>query len=327
MVCQDQVTQAGSVTTVCQPVAATDAIVLIALLVIVLLLLPDFAEVAIPGLISLRRRVAETERRQDTLEQRLEATAQASASVYMPLLVDEAALDVSLRRVRGEEEGVRPVEEETPIDPQTAVVGQELLTRWERLDAALRSAQQGVGDPRYRTSREMPPLELIEWARDYEEELNYVRAARNAIAHGQPIDPPTLDKALELARAIEEVLPQEPPLAQAVRFEGLVREWLEREGYEIDPRSILAGAGFDFFARSGGQQIVIDVRLLRNRASAATLRAWVNRLLSAQSRTGSSRAMLVVSAPGLTTAARQVASVTAVDVYVQTGPAAFELIA
>jgi hypothetical protein len=66
--CNEQVSsQTGHVVRVCHPVSASDAPVVIGLVLIGLLLLPDFAEVAIPGLVSLKRRVAEQERRQDRL--------------------------------------------------------------------------------------------------------------------------------------------------------------------------------------------------------------------------------------------------------------------
>src|SRR4051794_6289793 len=70
--CNEQVaSQTGQVVRVCHPVSASDAPVVIGLVLILVLLLPDFSEVAIPGLVSVKRRVAEQERRQDRLEERV----------------------------------------------------------------------------------------------------------------------------------------------------------------------------------------------------------------------------------------------------------------
>jgi hypothetical protein len=75
---------------VCRPVATSDAPVVIGIVLIVLLLLPDFSEVAVPGLVSLRRRVDQQGQRQDRLEERLQVAisqkATAQVNQVMPVL-------------------------------------------------------------------------------------------------------------------------------------------------------------------------------------------------------------------------------------------------
>lgn len=61
--CEDKLATTGTnaVVRVCRPLAVTDPPVAGALLLVVLLLLPDLAEVGIPGFLTLKRRVEQQE--------------------------------------------------------------------------------------------------------------------------------------------------------------------------------------------------------------------------------------------------------------------------
>jgi hypothetical protein len=68
--CSDTVTDAGQVVRTCRAPEFGDGLVVAMLVVLLLLLLPDLAEVGVPGLFTLRRRVEEQESRLETEEAR-----------------------------------------------------------------------------------------------------------------------------------------------------------------------------------------------------------------------------------------------------------------
>lgn len=69
-VCADTLTQTGTVVRTCRSPQVGDGLVVASLVVLLLLLLPDLAEVGVPGLFTLRRRVEEQESRLETEEAR-----------------------------------------------------------------------------------------------------------------------------------------------------------------------------------------------------------------------------------------------------------------
>jgi hypothetical protein len=71
-VCSDSVTGSGAVVTTCRAPQASDGLVIAYALFILLLLAPDLAELGVPGLLTLRRRVDEQDTRLETEEGRRE---------------------------------------------------------------------------------------------------------------------------------------------------------------------------------------------------------------------------------------------------------------
>jgi hypothetical protein len=71
-VCADTLTPAGAVVRTCRAPQLPDGLVVATLVVLLLLLLPDLAEIGVPGLLTLRRRVEEQESRLETEEARRE---------------------------------------------------------------------------------------------------------------------------------------------------------------------------------------------------------------------------------------------------------------
>jgi hypothetical protein len=68
--CSDVVTTSGAVVRTCRAPQFGDGLVVAGLVVLLLLLLPDLAEIGVPGLFTLRRRVEEQESRLETEEAR-----------------------------------------------------------------------------------------------------------------------------------------------------------------------------------------------------------------------------------------------------------------
>lgn len=83
-VCEDLVARVGTKPAVrsCRPLGATDAPFLVGLLLVVLLLMPDFTRISIVGFVELERKVTVQEEKTRTLETQVIAlqTVQASAS-------------------------------------------------------------------------------------------------------------------------------------------------------------------------------------------------------------------------------------------------------
>jgi hypothetical protein len=317
---------------ICQPVSASDAPILVGVLLVALLLLPDFAEVAIPGLLSLKRRVELQARRQDQLEERLQMAISQNTSVtnqMFPVLVDPATLRAASRRVdavEGDEEEEQDVEVGGDAglegggraDDEQALrarLAQELIVRWERLadaaaraeglDMRFRSATLGSSGPSF--SAPASTLDLIAWWRSFRKELEYVQGARNAVAHAQPLTLDTLQQAVELAEKLEDALP--PGLSDAasgdariaaVAFEERVAQWLREQGFEVE-RTRRGRA--DFVGRAGDRSVVVETKLARRPVPRSQLVAWVAQLQDAARQLGVDRRILVIAAPGLTASA------------------------
>lgn len=83
-VCREEAVRNASdvqVVEVCRPVLATDAPIVVSLVLAVVLLAPDFQRVAIPGVFELESKVEAQARRQDVLEQRVGLLVQQATTV------------------------------------------------------------------------------------------------------------------------------------------------------------------------------------------------------------------------------------------------------
>jgi hypothetical protein len=195
-VCRDKLTSTGAVVEVCGPVGTEDVVLVgFALLVTLLLVSPDLSEFSIPGLVSIKRRLAEQATRTGELErdlQRLEMTQQTNVSttVMLPPNLAETASSAE-KKAAAVAEGAVPSEHHeldprirTP-SPERAVLEVQLLDAWETL-------VQYVGPPLVRgldvaSRRErfsQPERELLDdWQRYFRDELQELRLARNTVAH------------------------------------------------------------------------------------------------------------------------------------------------
>jgi hypothetical protein len=353
--CHQQVAPNGAVVTTCGAVGVSDAAVVVAVLLVVLLLLPDFAEVAIPGLISLKRRVAAQEERQQRLEQRFQSFAVASANptthIHLePFLAPQGALEDRAAEAQdkrdalaaGEDTELVPPQPEVPADPESQQLAFGLLALWERLwiaeqeASSLAAKAQASGVTAYGPSFQVTPRTeaLLRWYRAFASELTYIRAARNAVAHAQPIDKHTLRTALDLAGTVEEALREiesEQPALTTARgvaareFEERVVEWLEQQGVVIESRR--SGAAPGVVGVQDGIRVVAEIKMASRTLDRNRLRRWIEQTEKAAiSPDGTNtRSMLVFTAPNVPPQTHQYATTqNRVEIYRETQPGHFE---
>jgi hypothetical protein len=202
-VCADAVATVGpnAVVRTCSPIGLP-ALIPVAVLVVALLW-PDLSEVAIPGLVTLRRTIEEQAQRQSVLEHRIlqiqnSQTAQQQVTVLMTTehlqrLPEEAKEKAPLLEGNGRltqrDIGLTPGAGRSgpPAGATVAELGMMVLTVWEELARVLAA----IDDPRGHGMRAASDrftdeqLRLIERWRDlYDQEINVVQAARNAVAQG-----------------------------------------------------------------------------------------------------------------------------------------------
>ena len=161
-VCSDVLTATGQVVATCHAPEATDGIVLAYGLLVLLLLGPDLAEVGVPGLFTLRRRVDEHEARLETEEghRDLLESQIVSLSARVEQTATAAARAVGVGRlniyVRGEEtadyaDADRPVEEVAATAREAAgaavVVDRVSRARYTAADLFVRRVRNHPGGP------------------------------------------------------------------------------------------------------------------------------------------------------------------------------------
>jgi hypothetical protein len=120
-VCSEATTPDGRVVETCRTPDATDALVIAYALFVLLLLAPDLAEVGVPGLFTLRRRVEEQESRLETEEARRELIESqlASVSAQLTQTVNARAVGVDALNiyVSGDETADYAAEQPPPLVP------------------------------------------------------------------------------------------------------------------------------------------------------------------------------------------------------------------
>lgn len=198
-------------TTTCSGVDASQLLPLAIL--VALLLLPDMSELAIPGLITLKRRVEQQEHtvssqaaRQSDLEHQLQVlqTTVQSTNTSVYVLNDLSAIAEGVeRKASAFLDPQAPMSTRTEPrspDPETAVRANELLELAERLA----TYETGLSE------RSLPPESheaLRRWRHLFATELAAVRTARNRIAHPpHDLTPDQIDDAVRIARRLYEVL-------------------------------------------------------------------------------------------------------------------------
>jgi hypothetical protein len=366
--------------TVCTPIAATGAPVLVGVILIVLLLLPDFAEVAIPGLLSLKRKVEQQERRQDALESRIQNVVSQSTTThfnqhFVPFVADPSAFEERSRRVdalegarddalaieqgRGpeddeeEESDEVSAAEEPKLEPDvqpsapssrqdeedSALLAQELIRRWEDLSRAaaqaeslaLRQDAQVVSASGPTFSVTPSEVRLIDWWRTFREELEYVHAARNSVAHARAIDTETLRQAVELATKLQAALPDFAIYSEvdlrymSLQFERRLQDWIRGQGLSDIPVDARTRRRFDVLGRTpDGQTVIAEAKIARRKITRATLVSWVAQLMDNARDFPDARLILAISGPGLVPSAQRFAVEGPVEVYIERRPGEFE---
>jgi hypothetical protein len=307
LVCGDELATTGGqgVVRLCRPLAITDPPILGALLLILLLLLPDLSEIGIPGFLSLKRQVQEQESKLGEQEGKLAAlNAQLTQAIGLEQAttqdVDTRAnamsvnvLDIAgvLRRFETKAESEllaasgREEHSNDVVPAARAQLESRLLRIWARLEpptkisleywaardraagaeAELRNldrqrvavegrlARLHKEDPAAVETNELEsllrssatlagregafqhmldqatkvlartegPTEVLKWGADFRQELQVVRAAYDALIHGESIEDSKLSAAVRLA-------------------EGLLEAWNIRSGITSEVADITA---------------------------------------------------------------------------------------
>lgn len=238
-VCEDQALQNGRIVRVCRQPSATDVVVIVAGVTFILLIARDFQELGLFGF-SLKRRIEQQEKRTASVEDklslmnlRLDVDASASAAATANVLV---VAPEQIQKLLGEipekkrefltpQKAVaeRPSEtdattwarealtgagtdslEQVPVDEASKRA--EIIGLWEQLDQLLGLTPQtrvlafGPHDPLGAARARFVNL--------FGEEVELVRAIRNAAAHSRPIEPSVLEEALEMARELVRIARQ-----------------------------------------------------------------------------------------------------------------------
>ena len=216
----------------CGAPSLTDAVVIFPALVGFLLLLPDVGEISALG-ITLRGRVEKVEQSARDAQVRDEAmasmlsvlqqqvsflatsaaaTAAASNQTVFYLSGDrlsqvEQSLPEKAQRFSAEEAGdgtadtppMQPIREHAD-DAEYSRLGGDLIRQWEHLREAMSTgAQLGLREG----AQELDLVERRKRFRSYfAEELELVRAARNAFAHASPVTADDMRKALDICNQL-----------------------------------------------------------------------------------------------------------------------------
>lgn len=217
------------VATVCAPVAINSGLVLSGVLLFLVLVWPDLAEVGAFG-VTMKRRVAAAEDKAEsaaievaTLGNRIEVQAlrvdnavssasTASASATVPIMIGGLELNKAAQGLGGKIEAFKSGQSHVPQATREPTAEQNAL-RVELLENAewLREAFPSV----YR-SRNLPPDprrvpdadekgRVGRFLHVFGEELEIVRAARNAVAHAQPLSDDELEKAVDISRRLRDI--------------------------------------------------------------------------------------------------------------------------
>jgi hypothetical protein len=146
-VCEDRLAAVGNqaVVRVCHSPALTDVPVLTGLLVVLLLLLPDLAEIGIPGFISLKRRVDDQEAKLAGLELQVEQSTDVRQTAAQEVDTKANALNVNYIDIEGAlrmflnktGDEVSPTPETATIlqvAPQRGQLEAQLLRAWAQLE-------------------------------------------------------------------------------------------------------------------------------------------------------------------------------------------------
>jgi hypothetical protein len=231
-VCRDVAGADAGVVRLCGPVGPQDLPALgLFLLLVVVLLLPDFSEVAIPGLVTLKRAVEEQAKRTDSIEARLSIQQTNTTNVYPPDLgkiardVESRNAELSTRAEAGGTAAQRPpvfLPDGLPItlpSPDRALAEAEILRTWEILQpflpprgdawVALQRRRRDVASPEQLDSA------YGDWYYVYREDLETFRTLRNTVVHvPQNLTDKQVREGADLARLLMDSFNRLVPLPE-----------------------------------------------------------------------------------------------------------------
>lgn len=230
--CQDVVLSSDAVQTLCKTEGAISGPSIAAVLTIIVLFAPDVSEAAIPGLLSIKRRLKDAEMRSEQQEARqlalemrlLSISNHTEVNTYVGEdLVTTTQLNDALDSLGGKlsELGVNPPSTQeiqkqtagTESDSQMestdaslseiATLGHELILHWEDINTFL----NGANSDTFSSSGNLLHLAAIQVFRHrFENELHLVRTGRNAFVHGKKLSQSELTSLVKLARTLNEVI-------------------------------------------------------------------------------------------------------------------------
>lgn len=238
-VCKDETVSKGADITrthTCNTPGVTDAGVVAVALLIVLLIAPDMSEVGVFG-VSLKRRLVAAEGKASASEakaERLETQLQVQN-----LRVDNLTQSVATANAQGIGQVIITTEQIKKVDSemsrkvatfnwdelveqtfaelqrsaeprQDPALVPRIIQNWEIIAASLDLPPHGPGRggiPRVAiTAEQSEQFRFL-----FEEEIQIVRAARNTVAHAQPIADDALKAAVDISEQLLEILRRDPP--------------------------------------------------------------------------------------------------------------------
>ena len=219
--CEEKALDNGTVVSTCRDPSISDAAVVFAGVLFLLMIAPDFEEAGLFGF-SLKRRVAQAEKKAADVERQLAvfavrlenvATASATANANINIFPGELLTPEVLRAVNQrfdekrqryaagqavERDIARPVR---PVGEEDASLRADLLAVWEELSSILQLTP-GARRAERPNEYEIGLARRQRFINLFGEELEVVRAARNAVAHARPVDTEALREAVEVGRKL-----------------------------------------------------------------------------------------------------------------------------
>lgn len=234
-ICRQELASVGErpVVNVCAPMSAES--LLGPVLLIAVLLLPDISELAIPNLITLKRRVNEHAVEQGKIRDelaRVEQNQLALQSVnvtvggYVPpdwervraelegQLRETKDLVAAVRQIQGHVAPFEIVSDASVADAERDRLDAELLRLWRPIESVLGLTRAATRPWRRDEVPELTGHEveaLLEFERVFRSEIQAVRAVRNAVVHEpDKVTKDDLREAIEVARSLNEALRSRP---------------------------------------------------------------------------------------------------------------------
>jgi vacuolar-type H+-ATPase subunit F/Vma7 len=199
-VCRQAVGADKGIVTICGPIGPNDLPALaVALLVGLILLLPDLSELDIAGLVTLKRAVAEQQKQTDELRQTVQqlsvhqetnvtlvTTKDVSDATETVKRVDRAVMDKSVAPMlgvvpNGELAPQATVDAATTVAPSRAIDEAQVMRLWQRIESSIEVPSRDVASSPRQTIDTMGPAE--QWLALFGHELGVFRAVRNTVAH------------------------------------------------------------------------------------------------------------------------------------------------
>jgi hypothetical protein len=232
--CRDEVANTGNqaLARACGPVETNDIVAVgLWLFVILLLLLPDLSEFGIAGLLTVKRKVAEVEKRQESLERTMAISLAANQQLtvtqlfYPPSLAPDGSEASPARReaedkterlgkaasagVGADADTTRQLMELRRVSEERAVLESRLIAAWERISSYLfpvpdRSGRMTAEQQAQFDDLTSSGIEVVrDWREIYRREIDIARAARNTVVHQpQNLSDAEVREALGVAMAV-----------------------------------------------------------------------------------------------------------------------------